>query len=210
MGNQSRSGVSGSLGCLVRVLDSDFRCMGYWQWSCPTGGNCWSDCRSTSDRENLGAYEEEGWEWKKVRVRNGITEKLCSTCRAWKPLTGFSPGGKSHDRPSEAGKHRECRTCNAARHRERYAGTKTLKRRLGLSSDPESIRLKRSHFGVLSFSRLVDLIFPRCGLSFGVLREDGDDRWRTHAGLAGIGSLVRGWAVFVALRTEGFVSSSSL
>jgi hypothetical protein len=36
------------------------------------------------------------------------------------------------------------------------------------------------------------------------------DRWRTHTEYAKIGSLARGWAVLVALRTEEFVSSSSL
>jgi hypothetical protein len=37
----------------------------------------------------------------KIRLRNGVTEKLCSTCKAWKPLSDFSPGGKSHQTASE-------------------------------------------------------------------------------------------------------------
>jgi hypothetical protein len=36
----------------------------------------------------------------KIRVRNGVTEKWCVTCKIWKPLTDFSPGGKSHQRAS--------------------------------------------------------------------------------------------------------------
>ena len=55
----------------------------------------------------------------KIRVRNGVREKLCSACKIWKPLTDFSPGGESHQRASEGGVHCECRDCNAARHRRR-------------------------------------------------------------------------------------------
>jgi hypothetical protein len=42
---------------------------------------------------------------------------------------------------------------------------------------------------VLSFSRLVDLIFERCGLSLGLFAQAGSDRWRTHAARAKIASL---------------------
>jgi hypothetical protein len=42
------------------------------------------------------------------------------------------------------------------------------------------------------------------------VRLDGGGLWRTRAGLAKIMPLDPGWAVFVALRAEGFVSSSSL
>jgi hypothetical protein len=54
----------------------------------------------------------------KLRVRAGIEEKFCSTCQTWKPLTDFSPGGKSHE-GSEGGRHCECKPCNAKRHRDR-------------------------------------------------------------------------------------------
>jgi len=37
----------------------------------------------------------------KIRVRNGVREKLCSACKIWKPLTDFSPGGESHQRAPE-------------------------------------------------------------------------------------------------------------
>ena len=67
----------------------------------------------------------------KVRKRNGEIEKFCITCKAWKLASEFSPGGKSHG-ASEAGKHCECRACNAKRHRDRYATAKALKKRLGL------------------------------------------------------------------------------
>ena len=60
----------------------------------------------------------------KLRTRYGVEEKRCSYCRTWKPLTDFSPGGKSHG-SSEGGRHCECRACNAARHRRRYAAAKT-------------------------------------------------------------------------------------
>jgi hypothetical protein len=66
----------------------------------------------------------------KIRVRNGVTEKLCSKCKAWKPLTDFSPGGESHKRASEGGVFCECRGCNAARHRRRYAAAKTMREAL--------------------------------------------------------------------------------
>jgi len=56
----------------------------------------------------------------KLRNRNGVDEKLCSSCKRWKPLTDFSPGGKSHG-PSEGGRHCECKPCNAGRHRRRDA-----------------------------------------------------------------------------------------
>jgi len=55
---------------------------------------------------------------RKLRIRNGVVEKLCSACAQWKPLTEFSPGGKSHG-ASEGGRHCECKVCNAARHRQR-------------------------------------------------------------------------------------------
>jgi len=60
----------------------------------------------------------------KLRTRNGIAEKLCSCCQQWKPLDAFSPGGKSHER-TEGGRHCECRECNNARHRRRYAALKS-------------------------------------------------------------------------------------
>jgi hypothetical protein len=56
----------------------------------------------------------------KLRIVNGITQKLCSCCKKWKPLSAFSPGGRNKS-DSEGGKHCECRECNAARHRRRYA-----------------------------------------------------------------------------------------
>jgi len=56
----------------------------------------------------------------KLRTINGTTQKLCSCCKLWKPLSAFSPGDKSHG-ASEGGKHCECRSCNNARHRRRYA-----------------------------------------------------------------------------------------
>jgi hypothetical protein len=59
----------------------------------------------------------------KLRVNNGVNEKLCSSCGLWKPLGDFSPGGGSHG-ASEGGKHCECRPCNAARHRGRMAAAK--------------------------------------------------------------------------------------
>jgi len=67
----------------------------------------------------------------KIRVRNGVTEKLCSACKVWKPLTDFSPGGKSHQRASEGGVHCECRECNAARHRRRYVKAEPIRDALG-------------------------------------------------------------------------------
>ena len=66
----------------------------------------------------------------KIRVRNGVTEKFCSTCKGWKPLTDFSPGGESHKRASEGGVFCECRDCNAGRHRRRYAVAKTMREAL--------------------------------------------------------------------------------
>jgi hypothetical protein len=39
----------------------------------------------------------------KIRVRNGVTEKLSSTCNGWKPIADFSPGGKSDQTASERG-----------------------------------------------------------------------------------------------------------
>ncbi len=66
----------------------------------------------------------------KIRVINGVTEKWCVTCKIWKPLTDFSPGGKSHQTASEGGVHCECRDCNAGRHRRRYAEGKTIRERL--------------------------------------------------------------------------------
>ena len=63
----------------------------------------------------------------KIRARNGVTEKLCSACRVWKALSDFSPGGKSHQRGSEGGVHCECRECNAARHRQRYAAARRMR-----------------------------------------------------------------------------------
>jgi hypothetical protein len=63
----------------------------------------------------------------KIRVINGVTEKWCVTCENWKPLTAFSPGGKSHRTSSEGGVHCECRECNASRHRRRYAESKALR-----------------------------------------------------------------------------------
>ena len=66
----------------------------------------------------------------KIRVINGVTEKRCVTCETWKSLADFSPGGKSHQTASEAGVHCECRRCNAARHRRRYAEAKTAREAL--------------------------------------------------------------------------------
>jgi hypothetical protein len=63
----------------------------------------------------------------RIRVRNGVKEKLCSACKRWKPLTNFSPGGKSHQTASEGGVHCECRDCNAGRHRRTYAGAKAIR-----------------------------------------------------------------------------------
>ncbi len=66
----------------------------------------------------------------KIRVINGVTEKWCVTCEIWKPLICFSPGGKSHQTASEGGVHCECRDCNAARHRRRYAEAKPIREAL--------------------------------------------------------------------------------
>lgn len=66
----------------------------------------------------------------KIRVKNGVTEKWCVTCKIWKPLTDFSPGRKSHQRASEGGMNCECRKCNAGRHRSRYAEAKTIREAL--------------------------------------------------------------------------------
>jgi len=54
--------------------------------------------------------------------------------------------------------------------------------------------------------RRFDICTPRAIIVIWGVRQNGGDSWRTHAGLAKIGSLIR-CAVFVALRTEGFVSS---
>jgi hypothetical protein len=59
----------------------------------------------------------------KLRMRNRIQEKLCSTCKTWKALTDFSPGGESHQ-GSEGGVHCECKPCNAKRHRDRRLAAK--------------------------------------------------------------------------------------
>jgi hypothetical protein len=58
----------------------------------------------------------------KLRTVDGIDQKLCSCCGVWKPLTDFSPG------ESEDGRHCECRKCNNARHRRRYAEAQTRDR----------------------------------------------------------------------------------
>jgi hypothetical protein len=58
--------------------------------------------------------------WPKLRVKDGVEEKFCSTCQKWKPRTAFSPGGEGH-KGSEGERHCECRECNNARHRRRYA-----------------------------------------------------------------------------------------
>jgi len=39
----------------------------------------------------------------KICAINGVTEKWCVTCKIWKPLTDFTPGGKS-TRPASAGR----------------------------------------------------------------------------------------------------------
>jgi len=62
----------------------------------------------------------------KIRVVNGVTEKWCVSCKTWKPIAKFSPGGNSHQRASERGVHCECRECNADRHRRRYAKAKPI------------------------------------------------------------------------------------
>lgn len=66
----------------------------------------------------------------KIRARNGVIRKLCSTCKVWKPLTDFSPGGETHRRGTEGGVHCECRSCNAGRHRHRYAEAKPIREAL--------------------------------------------------------------------------------
>lgn len=63
----------------------------------------------------------------KIRVTNAVTEKWCTSCEAWKPLSDFSPGGKSHQTENEGGVHCECRECNAARHRRRYSESKAVR-----------------------------------------------------------------------------------
>lgn len=55
-----------------------------------------------------------------VTNRNGVLGKVCSSCEVWKPLTGFSPGGKSHG-SSQGGRHCQCKPCNALAHRRRHA-----------------------------------------------------------------------------------------
>ncbi len=74
--------------------------------------------------EMTSTSKTESDQYPKLRVVNGVTEKLCFCCNHWKPLTDFSPGGRSHG-SSEGGKHCECRECNAARHRRRYAAAKS-------------------------------------------------------------------------------------
>jgi len=51
----------------------------------------------------------------KFVCRNGVTEKLSSTCNGWKPIADFSPGGKSQQNGSERRVHCECRACNSGR-----------------------------------------------------------------------------------------------
>ena len=78
------------------------------------GNPAWNAPETASHHQKLS-----GGILSKIRVTNGVTEKLCSSCKVWKPTTDFSPGGKSHQRASEGGVHCECRECNAARHRRR-------------------------------------------------------------------------------------------
>ena len=52
-------------------------------------------------------------------TEDGILGKVCSSCREWKPLSDYSPGGASHGL-SQGGKHCQCRGCNAKAHRIRH------------------------------------------------------------------------------------------
>jgi RNase P subunit RPR2 len=96
-------------------------------------GTFWSGVKKTESRRgtsNRQGYCQSAYNVSmsaKLRTVNGVEEKFCSTCKAWKPFSAFSPGGRSHQ-GSEGGVHCECKPCNAARHRMRYAAKKQSRR----------------------------------------------------------------------------------
>lgn len=86
-----------------------------------------------------------------LRTVDGITEKLCSSCKA-KPVADFAPGGTSHGE-SQAGRHCQCRPCNRESQRKSRIRRATevltltllfvLTTPLGFAEKPSRIDVKR-------------------------------------------------------------------
>jgi len=60
-----------------------------------------------------------------LKTRDGIAGKVCSTCKAWKPLEQF-PTDPTHP-PSQGGRHCRCKEC----HRRKAAAKRSAARRVG-------------------------------------------------------------------------------
>lgn len=52
-----------------------------------------------------------------IIVQNGISGKICSTCKVWKPLDDF-PRDRTHG-PTQGGRHCRCKACHSELRKQR-------------------------------------------------------------------------------------------